>query len=207
MLRRLRARLTYANVMATTAMFIALGGSSYAAITLPRNSVGSNQIRKSAVGTSEVRNRSLRFSDFRASDLVRFQGPKGDKGDPGPLQSALPAGVTVRGRYVARFTAGAGAELGGADISFGFALTAKPVPHFVARGAVPPVECPGNATSPQAIAGHLCVYEGTATNRQDVGITDVASDPGTETFGAGIIFNSSAAGQSVTSGSWAVTGA
>jgi hypothetical protein len=32
MIQRLRARLTYANVMATIAVFIALGGSSYAAI-------------------------------------------------------------------------------------------------------------------------------------------------------------------------------
>ena len=32
MLSAVRARLTYANVMATAAVFIALGGSSYAAL-------------------------------------------------------------------------------------------------------------------------------------------------------------------------------
>ena len=31
---RLRQRLTYANVMSTLAVFIALGGSSYAALTI-----------------------------------------------------------------------------------------------------------------------------------------------------------------------------
>ena len=41
LLARVRARLTYANLTATLALFIALGGTSYAALTLPRNSVGS----------------------------------------------------------------------------------------------------------------------------------------------------------------------
>jgi len=43
---KIRANLTYANVMATIAVFIALGGSSYAAIRLPANSVGTIQIKK-----------------------------------------------------------------------------------------------------------------------------------------------------------------
>jgi hypothetical protein len=46
MLSALRARLTYANVMATVAVFVALGGSSYAAITLNKNSVKSRHIGK-----------------------------------------------------------------------------------------------------------------------------------------------------------------
>ena len=45
---RLRGRLTFANVTAATALFVALGGTSYAAISLPRNSVGAEQIRTGA---------------------------------------------------------------------------------------------------------------------------------------------------------------
>ena len=41
MLDRLRGRLTYANAMASAAVFIALGGSSYAAVMLTNNSVKS----------------------------------------------------------------------------------------------------------------------------------------------------------------------
>jgi hypothetical protein len=37
--RRLRSRLTYANVIGTLALFLALGGASYAALALPANSV------------------------------------------------------------------------------------------------------------------------------------------------------------------------
>jgi hypothetical protein len=49
MMHQLKGRLTYSNVMATVAVFVALGGTSYAAIKLPKNSVGSTQIKSSAV--------------------------------------------------------------------------------------------------------------------------------------------------------------
>jgi hypothetical protein len=39
MLRGVRSHLTYANVMATGAMFVALGGSAYALNGAPDNSV------------------------------------------------------------------------------------------------------------------------------------------------------------------------
>ena len=45
----------YANVTATTALVVALGGTSYAAITLPANSVGSRQIKSRAVTNSDLR--------------------------------------------------------------------------------------------------------------------------------------------------------
>jgi hypothetical protein len=43
-LAAIRDRLTYANVVATIALFVALGGASYAAVALPANSVGSGQL-------------------------------------------------------------------------------------------------------------------------------------------------------------------
>ena len=51
MLDQLRRHLSYANVMATLALFVALGGSSYAAIELGRNSVKSRNIAPGAVTT------------------------------------------------------------------------------------------------------------------------------------------------------------
>lgn len=49
-----RPRLTYANVVATIALFAALGGVSYAATTLPKNSVGTQQIQAEAVRTGKL---------------------------------------------------------------------------------------------------------------------------------------------------------
>lgn len=48
-------RPTYANVTSTLALFVALGGVSWAATTLPRNSVGSAQLKRNAVTASDVR--------------------------------------------------------------------------------------------------------------------------------------------------------
>ncbi|MCW3065582.1 MAG: hypothetical protein JWN32_2754 [Solirubrobacterales bacterium] len=53
-MRRFRSKLTYANVMATIAVFIALGGSGYAALKLPRNTVGTKQLRSHAVTNSKL---------------------------------------------------------------------------------------------------------------------------------------------------------
>lgn len=53
-LARLRRRLSFANVTAALALFVALGGTSYAAINLPANSVGPDQIRYHAVGWSAI---------------------------------------------------------------------------------------------------------------------------------------------------------
>ena len=81
---RLRSRLTYANVMATLALFISLGGSSYAALKLPRNSVGATQIRAGAVRSSEVKNGSVRTADLAASARRALRGSIGPSGPPGP---------------------------------------------------------------------------------------------------------------------------
>lgn len=99
MLDGIRSRLTYANVMATVAVFIALGGVSYAAVTLPKNSVGGAQIKRNAVTGSDVRNSSLTGADVKNASLTAsdFKGglPRGEKGEPGaagPAGSPGPAG-------------------------------------------------------------------------------------------------------------------
>jgi len=55
--------------MATVAVFIALGGGAYAAVTLPKNSIGAKQIKKNAVGSVEVKNNKLTGKDIRESKL------------------------------------------------------------------------------------------------------------------------------------------
>jgi hypothetical protein len=88
---------TYANVVATLALFVALGGSAYAAIKLPANSVGTVQLRDNAVVSSKVANGSLLAADFKAGQL-----PAGPAGPAGPTGPAGPAGAPggVRGLEV-----------------------------------------------------------------------------------------------------------
>jgi hypothetical protein len=52
--RRLAERLNYANVVATLALFVGLGGASYAVVRLPANSVGTKQLRAGAVSQSKL---------------------------------------------------------------------------------------------------------------------------------------------------------
>lgn len=64
----LRKRLSYANVMATIAVFVALGGSAYA-LSLPKNSVGSKQLKNGAVTTAKVKNGAITGQKIKLSTL------------------------------------------------------------------------------------------------------------------------------------------
>ena len=68
-MKNLRSRLTYANVMATIAVFVALGGASYAATKLPKNSVGSKQIKKEAVVTAKIKKGAVTGAKIETSTL------------------------------------------------------------------------------------------------------------------------------------------
>ncbi len=109
MIRNFRSRLSYANVVATLALVVAVGGGTawaagkirtrnigyhavtaskinYNAITAAKvknNSLGSKELRDGSILTNDVRNGSLRAEDFAAGQLPK--GDKGDKGDPGGI--------------------------------------------------------------------------------------------------------------------------
>jgi hypothetical protein len=101
-IRRIRDQATYANVMATIAVFIAVGGTSYAAITLPRNSVGPTQIKSRAVGSTEIRsgavrtraimNGTIQIEDLARSTRATLAGTPGPAGPPGAPAIELRAG-------------------------------------------------------------------------------------------------------------------
>jgi hypothetical protein len=93
MLTRFRPRLTYANLTATLALFIALGGGAYAAIRLPANSVGAAQIKNKAITPKKLAPNTMTLlknasapgprGDPGPQGAAGAQGAKGDRGDPG----------------------------------------------------------------------------------------------------------------------------
>jgi hypothetical protein len=111
-MRKVLDRLSYANVTATLALFIALGGTSYAVATLPRNSVGPAQLRTDSVGSREIRRQAVKSSDI-GNGSVRLRdisentrealqgqiGPPGPQGPPGPTLFATlnSVGTPVKG--------------------------------------------------------------------------------------------------------------
>jgi hypothetical protein len=96
--RRFKKHLTYANVMATLALFIALGGGSYAAVRLSANSIHSREIARNAVKGSEIANSSVGSAEVRNASLqpVDFAklptGPRGERGATGPRGTRGPQG-------------------------------------------------------------------------------------------------------------------
>ncbi len=223
MLAGARARLTYANAMATFAVFVALGGSSYAAIALPKASVGSEQLKRDSVSSAKVKRGSLRLSDFKRAERARLhgapgaagpQGPAGSRGVPGdrgpegpagPLLETLPSGKTLRGTWA---YAGRKVTVNGyvpvTTVSFAFPLAAPPDddPIVMPIGAQPNAACPGSFFEPQAAPGKICVYV-----RRDDGNLGVRTDSGPMTrFGVQIFPVSLAADQNTgADGTWAVT--
>jgi hypothetical protein len=63
-------RISYANIVASVALFVALGGTAAAVTTLPRDSVGSPQIQKDAVRSPEIAKDAVRSPEI-AKDAVR----------------------------------------------------------------------------------------------------------------------------------------
>jgi hypothetical protein len=71
---RLRPRLTYANVVATLALVIAIGGASaFAASQLGKNSVGPKQLKKNSVTTPKLKNESVTAAKVKKGTLTGTQ--------------------------------------------------------------------------------------------------------------------------------------
>jgi hypothetical protein len=118
MLRGFRRRPpSYADIVATVALFVALGGTSYAALQLSKGEVKRRHIARDAVTSPKVKDGSLLAKDFRGGELPAGpQGPaglqgarglggaKGDKGDKGATGdkgetgAAGAAGVVATGK-------------------------------------------------------------------------------------------------------------
>jgi hypothetical protein len=83
MKNRMHRKLTYANVIASLALFLALGGgAAWAATKLPKSSVGTAQIKANAVTGAKVADGSLLATDFKSGQLPA--GPEGKAGAAGP---------------------------------------------------------------------------------------------------------------------------
>ena len=77
--------------IALLALVIAIAGAGYAVVALPRNSVGTPQIKNAAVNSAKVKDKSLLARDFKPGQLPR--GAQGDEGPPGPVGATGPTGA------------------------------------------------------------------------------------------------------------------
>lgn len=74
-----------ALVISLIALFVALGGTTYAATSLPKNSVGTAQLKKGAVTKAKINKKTIK-------SLKGNRGPAGAQGATGAQGPAGPAG-------------------------------------------------------------------------------------------------------------------
>jgi len=133
-----------ALVVSVIALVVALGGTSYAAIKLPANSVGTKQIKKDAVTTAKVKDGSLQKADFDAGQLpagaTGATGLKGDTGSPGAAGATGLKGDTgatgLKGDTGATGLKGDKGDTGGSGPSGANAVIRESAPVAVAASAI-----------------------------------------------------------------------
>jgi len=107
--RRRERRFSSAHAIAIAALFFALGGGAYAAVTsLPANSVGTKQLQNRSVTPAKLSRSaaSPRLTAKQKKEIKKLvktfavrgpTGPQGPKGDTGPPGSTGPSDVYIGG--------------------------------------------------------------------------------------------------------------
>lgn len=167
-MKKIRARLTFANVVACMALFIALGGVGYAATKLPKNSVGAKQLKNNAVTTAKLKAKAVTAAKLgagavRAANLGAgavgtaalangaVTGAKVDTGSLGTVPSATRAATagdasTLQGRPAGAFIQGQG-QIFGNTVQIGLGEKGVPVLNIPGFGPLT-AECEAGKTYP-----------------------------------------------------------
>jgi hypothetical protein len=229
-MNRIRARLCYANVAATLALFISLGGGSAYAITsiigpdgvihgCYQNKKGTLRIVKAGAKCLKSE-KAIAWNQKGSAGRPGLQGAKGDTGATGAqgaqgqagqdltFNTALRSGQTETGIWS---VAGPNSTTGFMETDISFhpqlpaALTSSNV-HLQRLGTTS-ANCP-SANPPRAAANQLCFYEFTAgTDTLDAIIDPQANSGGNgaSVLGAEIVFNLNNAKPAIERGAWAYT--
>jgi hypothetical protein len=181
---------TYANVTATLALFLALGGTAVAAnhYLLHAKSQISPALLKTLHGASGPRGATGATGATGptgatgAAGAPGLQGIQGIQGIPGPTSETVPAGSTMRGAYGFELTAAAGAQIEGGFVSYPMVLPSSPTGEVFSASGQAATHCPGSSSAPAADPGYLCVYRastsGTVTQTKLYNPQNGSSPPG-----------------------------
>ena len=214
--RALRQSLTAPMIVALMALLVALAGTGYAAGVLPRNSVGTEQLKPGAVqGTDlginsissyKIRNGQVQQADLGPNSVTTEKLKKGAVG-PSDLAPELSVGQPVlgKGQSMSGFYGAAGGAVGDyayATITFPRTLSKALTPDqvvFVSGGAS--AVCPGAG---RAAAGYLCFYPNQGHGLDFYGSYGDASHGGADKHGTAVLFTVSGT-HPFTDGTWTVT--
>jgi hypothetical protein len=217
---------TPALMISIVALIVALGGTGYAALNVPKSSVGTAQLRDGAVSTRKLQNGAVTAAKINARKLTAANALHANRSDVAKTATTaisalsatsangvgtLASGQTERGTWFLSDWAESGTD--GAAVSaitFPIPLAQAPTAvHYVELDEATPSGCSGDALNPGAAPGNLCVFEGRAYNVGGVrGIEDPTDSElnAAERFGTGVyMIGTNGPGEADTGGSWAVT--
>ena len=225
MLKRLRSKLTYANVMATIAVFFVLTGIGFAVAKLPKKSVGTKQLKNNAVTSKKIHKNAVNASKIKTGAVGRSEIASGAVSNSEisnqavtrnkiadsaiPLLGTLRTGQTLRGS----FNIGGDVTTARTGQTFQFPLNnapSTPAANVIDASVASPAftsNCSGigggNGQTPNAAAGQLCIYINFSSGTTPA----LTVDSGALTrlgFGLTGTWGTAAAGNQIR-GQWAVT--
>lgn len=170
--------------VALLALFLALGGTSYAAATLPANSVGSSQIKDGQVTKSDLAKNAAGRSALT------------------PLQR----GETIHGVIGGEGFAAQANTPGTEDVTFPIpAPQAIDGDHVDVDGLEESEDrCSGSVENPTAPEGVVCIYVASHTAMEEIQGVGAPTHSGSR-YGFGLRWIATAAGSYSVSGTWAYT--
>jgi hypothetical protein len=216
-------RLSYANVAATLALVFSMSGGALAASHYLINStsqINPKVLKKLKGGTGKAGANGVAGAPGGAGATGPAgpagsqgkegaqgkegqqgqEGKEGKEGKEGPFVTTLPSGKTLTGHYHLELdnVTNTNGDIG-QGYSYAFPLASNPATHFIASGTTAPAQCPGSVAEPKALAGNLCVYEGTSnSDKVEFGVE-------TDRYGFGLLMENTGSSSFWSIGSWAVT--
>jgi hypothetical protein len=176
-----------------------LAKSSVIAETIKNSVVTTNKLNNEAVTTPKLANEAVTGAKLGKGSITAAKLSD----EIGPLLGTLKSGQTLRGMFNVGGGTGDAAQFGQ---SFQFPLASTPTAHIIDPATKTTAECPGISGSggqtPQAAAGHLCIYVTSRTNLSDTGLTVLGAALSRLGFGLEAIGEG---GNFYESGQWAVT--
>ena len=147
-------------------------------ITAVNNKIKQNVV--TVASTAVCPKGSTQIVDTTLAGAIGLQGTQGPQGPAGGFVPTLPSGQLIKGVYGGFTNSAAAGNFFTDTQTFPYVLPSNLLGfHYIEPGGSATAQCPGTAAAPDALAGHLCLYEVSRSNRSLPTIFNTASGSAT----------------------------